>query len=379
VRGLVVLAAVAAVACSYSTSFRDCEVRCDSDGSCPDDFACDVNGLCREHGATTTCSEQLLDAGVDAATSDATSDALLPMPPSCIELPATCGPTSSSPCCDSPLVPGGTFDRSYDVGSDGLFSDATFPATVSAFRLDAYEVTVGRFRAFVNAVMGTQEIPPSIGVGSRSLNGESNQAGWDPSWDTNLATTPAALIADVKCDTTHQSWTDAPGSNESLPMNCITWYEAFAFCAWDSGFLPTEAEWNYAASGGDAQRAYPWSSPSATLDIDCTHANYDPGSNPSAFCENPPNGGVAHVGDASPKGDGRWGQADLGGNVLEWTLDGDGTYSNPCDDCANLTNMSSRIIRGGSFLYDAPLQRGAARKAIMANFRSGDIGVRCAR
>ncbi len=48
------------------------------------------------------------------------------------------------------------------------------------------------------------------------------------------------------------------GSNENQPINCVTWYEAFAFCISDGGYLPTAAEWNYAAAGGSDQRAYPF-------------------------------------------------------------------------------------------------------------------------
>ncbi len=294
---------------------------------------------------------------------------------SCSGLAPTCGPAGTSPCCDSSLVPGGTFYRSYDVGADGMFPDMTNPALVSDFRLDTYEVTVGRFRQFVNAGMGTQANPPATGAGARLLNGMANQGGWDASWNGSLTANTAALVAAVKC-ATYRTWTDAPSANEASPMDCITWYEAFAFCAWDGGFLPTEAEWNYASAGGSEQRAYPWSNPASSVTIDCSYANYYYG----AYCVNPPNGAANRVGSESPKSDGRYGQADLAGNVLEWTLDWDqGSYGNPCTDCASLTPAAYRVNRGGGFDAGASMLRGASRGDATAVVRGADLGVRCAR
>ena len=43
-------------------------------------------------------------------------------------------------------------------------------------------------------------------------------------------------------------------------MNCVNWFEAYAFCIWDGGFLPSDTEWEYAAAGGSLQREYPWGS-----------------------------------------------------------------------------------------------------------------------
>ena len=56
--------------------------------------------------------------------------------PSCLGLAPTCGPAVNGDCCASNIVPGGTFNRS---------NDPSYPAIVSDFRLDTYEVTVGRF------------------------------------------------------------------------------------------------------------------------------------------------------------------------------------------------------------------------------------------
>jgi formylglycine-generating enzyme required for sulfatase activity len=308
------------------------------------------------------------DGGANDA-GDGTGDG--PPTLSCSNIAPTCGQFGSSPCCGSKAVLGGTFYRSYDVSGDGTFPSMAYPATVSDFRLDIYEVTVGRFRQFVTAGQGTLTSPPPAGAGARMLNGSSNQAGWDQQWNGNLAANTPTLVALLNCDAMYQSWTDMPGANEALPINCVNWFEAFAFCTWDGGFLPTEAEWNYAAAGGSEQRAYPWSNPPGALVIDCSYATYD-------FCLSTA-GTQKPVGVTSPYGDGKWLQADLAGNMHEWTLDAMTTYGNPCVDCANLAFASIRALRGGSFESLESDVRTGARASATPDYRNYNTGVRCAR
>lgn len=295
---------------------------------------------------------------------------------SCVDLPATCGPNGTDSCCSTATqIPGGTFYRSYDVSTDGMYSNMSYPATVSSFTLDKYEVTVGRFRQFVNAGMGTATTAPISDAGARPLNGSAAQGGWSASWNNNLSANAALLKNDVKCDPTYQTWTDTVGANESLPMNCVTWYEAMAFCIWDGGYLPTEAEWNYAASGGGEQRAYPWSNPAMSTVTDCSYANFDIDIPSGTRCID----GANRVGNESPKGDGKWGHSDFAGNVLEWVLDWDASPypTTTCNDCATLSPSGGRIVRGGSFYYGADFVRTGTRKALTSTGKFADVGFRC--
>ncbi len=322
-------------------------------------------------GVSGTCVAAGPDGGVDGSTGQTAT--------SCIALPSTCGSSQNGNCCESPLVSGGTYWRSYDVASDGEYSDQVAPATLSDFRLDKYEVTVGRFRAFLAEGFGTQAKHPDTGKGGhRNVLG----SGWEASWNANLAPDTATLTAALKSTACSSyganTWTDLPGRNENLPINCVTWYEAMAFCVWDGGYLPTEAEWNYAAAGGSEQRAYPWSTPPGDTTLDSSHASYDCNADGKTSCSL---ADIKPVG-STPAGDGRWGQSDLAGNVYELLLDYIvPVYINPCTDCANLQISASqgeaRIMRGGSYSTDN--LRTGYRLGFPPLQRDANIGFRCAR
>jgi sulfatase modifying factor 1 len=313
-------------------------------------------------------------AGSDVGVADRTGDGVDAMPqeaPSCQTAGAgrtDCGPHGGESCCASPAVDGGTFYRSYDNVS---YTSQTDPATVSSFRLDRFEVTVGRFREFVDRVVAGW-VPPAGSGKHAYLNGGSGlsgtEPGWDMAWNANLATAPAAWDTNLvtECPTS-PTWAAAA----DLPINCVTWYEAYAFCIWDGGFLPSEAEWNYAAAGGAQQRVYPWSLPPTSTTLACSNANYF---NQPTCGTGPWKGGAA-----SPAGDGLWGQADLAGNVREWVLDSYAAYTDPCNDCAFIAANSLPVTRGGSFEDPAMFVLTSYRPYDSPTFRDSGIGLRCAR
>jgi sulfatase modifying factor 1 len=303
-----------------------------------------------------------------------------------------CGPGGSGTesCCTSLPVTGGTYYRTYTNSGGGATGEAD-PATVSGFRLDKYEVTVGRFRQFVAAWNGGNGWLPAAGSGKHAhLNGGQGlvdvgapadagtvyERGWDPSWNANVAPTTSNL----QCDASYATWTASPGNNENLPITCVNSYEAYAFCIWDVGFLPSEAEWEYAAAAGSQQREYPWGSAApgtACPGSGCSYAIYGcyyP--NGSGSCSGVTN--IAPVGTAT-LGAGVWGQLDLAGNVWEWNLDGYATYVDPCTDCAYLTAASARVIRGGDFGDSTSNLLPPYRNDDTPTIRGSTIGIRCAR
>ncbi len=358
--------------CVASGSLASCVGACaPGQTQCSDDVsirACDAKG---EYGPPTKCAANEPYCYANTCNAD---------PPSCSGLSANCGASANESCCLSPLVTGGTFNRD---------NDSSFPTTVSNFRLDRYEVTVGRFRRFVDAVVGGYTPAAQSGkhshlnggAGLKNSRSAGNETGWDAAWNSYLPTTKPSWDdnSNLGCDPTQQTWTPSRGANELRPINCVSWYQALAFCIWDRGFLPSEAEWTYAAAGGTQQRQYPWSSPPASTTIDCSYANYFGASGEKDYCVLPGIGAASAVGSLSPKGDGRYGQADLGGNLIEWILDEAASYVVPCSDCAYLGSPTRRGLRGGSFVRTADDLASSRRDSWTPGFGYAEYGIRCAR
>jgi formylglycine-generating enzyme required for sulfatase activity len=276
--------------------------------------------------------------------------------------------------------------------------------------LDKYETTVARFREYVKYLQNGGSAPAAGSGKHTHLNGGkgladsgksgSFEAGWDASWNSRIPS-GAGATAKWKANLTsssgaagckvYGSWTDEPGKNELLPITCTSWYESYAFCIWDGGFLPTEAEWKYAAAGGDEQRQYPWGtdapgSNNAYAIYDCCYPSGKcSAASGSDTCTGLVN--VAPVGFAK-KGFGKYGQFDLIGSVWEWNLDKFANYVNPCTDCAYLTgSTTNRVLPGAGFHSGASLggtilySYNRTSVSYDADTYRGDyaVGLRCAR
>jgi formylglycine-generating enzyme required for sulfatase activity len=366
---------------------------CDAQGTWQNDAACQyvcANGSCTGvctpgtkqcSGSTPqTCgsSGTWQDGAACSGAAPVCSAGACTVPLSCNGLAANCGANGNAGCCTSNLVTGNypsgsPFYRSYDGVT---YTSQSYPARVSDFKLDVYEITVGRFRKFVQAGYGTQQHPPADGSGA---NPNLAASGWQASsWNTKLAATTSALTgtSGIKCHSGYETWTDSAASNENRPITCITWFEAFAFCIWDGGRIPTEAEWNYAAAGGTEQRVYPWGStvPGNNTNLAVYRCYYNGG----GTCTGVTN--IAPVGSVTA-GNGKWGQADLAGNVWEWNLDWHTDYANPCDNCASLTSASTeRMIRNGCYYSNASVLFSSYHDDYLTPVtRYNSVGARCAR
>jgi len=369
------------------------------------------NGSAGKAGANSTAGTSALDGGGAGAGAGAGAGV---SPASCAASGpgrTDCGESANESCCTSLAVAGGTYSRTYANSGNGATGKAD-PATVSTFRLDKYETTVARFREYVK-YLESGGSPPAAGSGKHThLNAgkglaDSGKAGsfepgWNASWNSKIpsgagATAKWKALLTAKgtgsgggCNI-YGSWSEQAGKNDLLPITCTSWYESYAFCIWDGGFLPSEAEWKYAAAGGDEQRRYPWgaSDPGSKNEYAIYDCCYPDGKCSAAAGRDTCTGldNVAPVGSTA-KGVGRYGQFDLIGNVWEWNVDRFANYVNPCQDCAYLSgNTSNRVLPGAGFHTGANLGSSLMysynRTSVSydADTYRGDyaVGLRCAR
>jgi formylglycine-generating enzyme required for sulfatase activity len=149
-----------------------------------------------------------------------------------------------------------------------------------------------------------------------------------------------------KYEITQQQWTMIMGSNPSqtnignnYPVEFVSWEDIQTFLsklnavAGKNYRLPTEAEWEYAARGGNKSQGYTYSGSNTLNDVGWYSRNS--------------NGGTHPVGQKLPN---ELGIYDMSGNVREWCSDWYGDYpSSPQTDPTGASSGSYRMIRGGSW------------------------------
>ncbi len=320
----------------------------------------------------------------------------------------TCGNGNNESCCTTIAVPGGSYHR---------YKNNALPATVSAFKLDKFEITQGRMRKFFEAKGGNlRGNAPAAGAGAHPLIASS---GWRTEWNKRLPANwneiEMRLVWGCAYGSDNSSygsttWTDP--SNDNKPITCVDWYTLFAFCAWDGGRLPTDAEWGYAAMGGSEERTYTWGNeaPHANdqsyarlvTDLDGWLMSWPPPPPEANQYWNAPDGPL-HISPPGhkPAGKSKWGHMDMNGNVLEWMLDNNDALAGNCVNCANVSwpHLSSsenntnplndngtiawasdggRVLRGGSFEMHPP-QNTHRYNAYPVYRTYGRAGGRCAR
>ena len=175
-----------------------------------------------------------------------------------------------------------------------------------------------------------------------------------------------------KYEVTQALWQVVMGNNPSrfkgddLPVERVSWKRCQDFISKLNSLtgkrfrLPTEAEWEYAARGGNKSRGYRYSG-SNTLD-DVAWYGDNSGSKTHAVGTKQPN---------------ELGIYDMSGNVSEWCQDWRGSYSSsPQTNPTDAVSGSYRVDRGGSWLYSAWFSRSSSRGGRTPGGRDGDLGLR---
>jgi formylglycine-generating enzyme len=315
---------------------------------------CDVTLGCTEAPVADCCGNGIVEADEDC--DDGNSDEGDGCSPTCTVAVAPPGMIT---------IPQGPFwmgcnDTLLDApGGCAAVSPSALPAHqvhLDTFFIDRHEVTVGYYRACIDA---------GVCVGPQLP---------DPGEEM-----------DEQCNWLH-------GDRDDHPINFVSWEQAHTFCAWLGGRLPTEAEWEKAATGGcehhgavatcqEAMPSWPWGLwPGEWSDKQssiCDYAVMNDACEDGAGCCT---GLTSSVGSL-PSGASPYGVLDMAGNVSEWVSDwyDEGFYeSSPDESPTGPPTGVWRAHRGGSFLSSTLSElTTSARNPGLA--QPASMGFRCVR
>ena len=296
-------------------------------------------------------------------------------------------------CLDGPydemvLVPAGTFEMGDHSGTGFPEELPVHPVSLDAFYMDVYEVTNQEYADYLNTAYAEGRVTVYGGVVSHAAGGEL--------CDTTASSSESSI--------TWNGLTFGVMSGfENLPMIEVSWIGACAYAnhrsrlhgltscyiehpsSWACDFsaegyrLPTEAEWEYAARGGEHNPyyAYPWGD-----SIDGSMANFLSSGDPYEGVppETTPVG--YYDGNQTPPGvdmSNGYGLYDMSGNVSEWCWDRyDSNYYSysPPSNPTGPASGSLRLCRGGSWEMPPSLLRLTRRGRTLPWNRYGTIGFR---
>ena len=302
---------------------------------------------------------------------------------------------ASSASNEMVLIP----DGSYQMGdslADGYDQELPVHTVhVSAVYMDIYEVSNEKMREVMQWAYGQGLVTASTST-VRNIQGDQQELLDLDDPESQISFSGGTFSVDIG-ETNHPcvevtSYGAAAYCNYKSAMAGRTGCYNFTnwTCNWNTnGYrLPTEAEWEKAARGGESGQRFPWGTT-----ISHTQANYysywDEGEPYYPYDENSTNGyhpdhndgDVPHTSpvgsfDAHGYGDGLY---DMAGNVWEWCWDwyGSNYYSNsPETNPRGPASGDNRVLRGGSWRRDAARSRIAYRGRNIADYTYYDIGFR---
>jgi formylglycine-generating enzyme required for sulfatase activity len=238
-------------------------------------------------------------------------------------------------------VQGGTYQMGSPAGVGSANEHPQHTVTIDSFQISKYEISNVQFTQFLNDI-GASSNGSVAGVLYYDIGGQFNHISYSAS---NGFSTDAGY--------------------ENYPAVNATWNGANAFCQWAGGRLPTEAEWEFAARGGNLSQGYDYAGSNTVGDVAWYQSN---------------SGIIVHP--SGVKLPNELGTYDMSGNLYEWCSDWySSTYYSvsPQNNPQGPTSGTYKIIRGGSWGSTADLCRVAARLYMMPDQTDADFGFRIAR